>query len=234
MLIQHFERFFIILKYRTVVPNRLKHLNHSLFVINYSHMLTALLQQVQQSVQQLFEQADTTHLYYHNYQHTKEVVDRIATLTQEHQIGPTNSQLLLIAGWFHDIGYLYGYDHHEDRGMEIARKYLQEQGLEQQSIQIIVNCIEATKLSLSPRNLLEQIIKDADISYGVTERFFETGLLLRQEWAYYHNKQYTNQAWEQLQYDFLLTVEFFTAYAKETYYPIVLQNIEQQGKRLLV
>jgi len=191
-------------------------------------MINAILKNTQQHVWQLFEQADTTQLHYHSYQHTEDVVARIKTLAKHLCIEQPTTELLQIAGWLHDVGYLYGYQDHEDRGMKIAQDYLQEQDLEQQSIQIVVNCIEATKLSLSPRNLLEQLIKDADISYGVTERFFETGALLRKEWAYYLNKHYTNQAWAQLQYDFLLTVEFFTDYAKQAYDPIVLKNIEQQ------
>lgn len=192
-------------------------------------MIHLLEQEVKQHVYQLFEQLDTSNLWYHNYQHTANVVHRIATLSQH--LPPTEVLLLKIAAWFHDIGYLYGYDNHEDRGIDIALSYLHYK-LNPAQQQIIATCIEATKMTQEPRTLLEALIKDADIGYGTTELFFETGPLLRKEWAAILNKTYTNQAWEQLQYNFLNQVIFYSEQAQKLYTPQLQQNIEAQKKRI--
>lgn len=193
-------------------------------------MLKRIEQQVKEHVTQLFAQADTTNLFYHNYQHTAEVVHRIETLAQN--LSANELHLLKIAGWFHDVGYLYAYDNHEDRGMALVADYLKDKLSDATQITCIVDCIEATKMSLKPRNYLEKIIKDADISYGVTQRFWETGALLRKEWEVMLEKFYSNKDWEILQYNFLKNVYFYSDQAKKAYHPILEENIVQQKKRI--
>lgn len=193
-------------------------------------MLEILEQEVKNHVTQLFEQADTAKLFYHNYQHTDEVVQRIAVLAAD--LNHSDLVLLKIAGWFHDLGYLHSYQEHEEKGMLLAENYLKNK-LDTTTIDFIVGCIEATKMGFKPRNTLEKIIKDADIGYGVTERFMQTGSLLRKEWEAFLGKFYTDKNWEILQYDFLTSVQFHTDIAQEKYGPILQQNIVQQKNRVL-
>jgi uncharacterized protein len=193
-------------------------------------MLTYLENHVKEHIFQLFNQADLSNLFYHNYDHTAEVVNRINFLAE----GQSNEygSLLRIAGWFHDLGYLYNYHNHEDKGMLLAKEFLQEQEIGALHIQTIINCIEATKIPLQPRNKLEEIIKDADIGFGVTDNFFITGPQLRQEWEVQLNKHYTELEWEELQYNFIAGIKFYSPSAKRHYTPIVEQNIILQKKKL--
>jgi predicted metal-dependent HD superfamily phosphohydrolase len=193
-------------------------------------MLETLEQEVKEHVTQLFEQADTSKLFYHNYQHTDEVVQRIEALAVD--LNPSDLVLLKIAGWFHDLGYLHSYKEHEEKGMFLAQNYL-ENKIDTASIHRITACIEATKMSFKPRNFLEEIIKDADIGYGVTERFMQTGTLLRKEWVAFSVKSFTDKEWEILQYEFLTSVHFYTAIAQQKYGAILQQNVVQQKKRIL-
>jgi predicted metal-dependent HD superfamily phosphohydrolase len=194
-------------------------------------MQEALEREVAKYVTQLFEQADTTKLFYHNYQHTDEVVQRIEALATD--LSASDLTLLKVAGWFHDLGYLYAYDKHEERGMLLAANYLKKKQVNAANIKLITNCIEATKVGFEPRTFLEKIIKDADIGYGTTERFMKTGSLLRKEWGVFLEKVYSDKDWEILQYDFLKEVQFYTSIAQEEYGPILQQNIDQQKKRIL-
>jgi predicted metal-dependent HD superfamily phosphohydrolase len=193
-------------------------------------MLKALEQEVKEYVTQLFEQADTAKLFYHNYQHTLEVVQRIEALATD--LNSSDLLLLKIAGWFHDVGYLYAYDKHEERGMVLAENYLKNKGIDVATTKLVTACIEATQISLEPRNSLEKIIKDADIGYGTTEQFRQTGTLLRKEWAFFLEHFYTDENWEILQYNFLIQVQFYTDSAKKEYGSILQQNILHQKKRL--
>jgi predicted metal-dependent HD superfamily phosphohydrolase len=193
-------------------------------------MLERLEQEVKEYVTQLFEQADTAKLFYHNYQHTDEVVQRIAVLANH--LNPSDLVLLKIAGWFHDLGYLHSYKEHENKGMLLAENYLKNK-LDATRISIITGCIEATKMGFKPRNALEKIIKDADIGYGVTEHFMQTGTLLRKEWEVFLGKFYADKDWEILQYKFLTSVQFHTDIAQKKYGFILQQNIVQQKERIL-
>lgn len=194
-------------------------------------MLELLEKEVKAHVTQLFEAADTSKLFYHNYQHTFEVVQRIEALALD--LNPSDLTVLKIAGWFHDVGYLHAYDNHEERGMRIAEEYLTNKQLDASKIDLIKACIEATKLNFKPRTYLEKIIKDADIGYGVTERFMQTGTLLRKEWEAFSEAFYTDQDWEFLQHNFLKNVRFYTDIAQKKYDPILQKNVLQQKKRLL-
>lgn len=194
-------------------------------------MLKKLEHEVKQHVAQLFEQADASALFYHNYQHTVEVVQRIEALAID--LNPSDLALLKIAGWFHDVGYLYAYHNHEERGMRLAENYLKDKPIALKQINLITACIEATKISLEPRTPLEKIIKDADIGYGTSESFIQTGTYLRKEWEVFLAKFYTDKDWEILQYEFLTQVQFYTTIAQKKYGPILQHNILQQKKRLL-
>lgn len=64
---------------------------------------------------------------YHNLAHTEEVV-RVADLIAGHEQLPENDYLaLLIAGWFHDVGYLFATEeHHVEKSVEMATDFLKK------------------------------------------------------------------------------------------------------------
>lgn len=59
-------------------------------------MLSLLEQQVKKHITMLFEQADTSKLFYYNYQHTVDIVRRIEVLSS--LLTETGLNLLKIAG----------------------------------------------------------------------------------------------------------------------------------------
>ncbi|MCH2021056.1 MAG: HD domain-containing protein [Saprospiraceae bacterium] len=193
-------------------------------------MFSAIEKKSQNKIRNLFDKADTTTLYYHNLRHTIEVVNLIDLMSLD--LSDIDASLLRIAGWFHDVGYLYTYHNHEDKGMQIAFDYLRKTELENRYIQIIISCIEATKLSIEPRNKLEEIIKDADIGFGVTNGFFKKGPLLRKEWVAKLEKKHSDLEWEKLQLNFLSEVVFYTDFAKRKLKPILEKNMVLQAKIL--
>ena len=193
-------------------------------------MLISIEKQSKKKIRTLFEQADTSTLFYHNIHHTVEVVNLIDLMSSD--LCKTDACLLRIAGWFHDVGYLYTYQNHEDRGMHFAHDYLRNIELEDKYIKIITSCIEATKFSIEPRNTLEEIIKDADIGFGVTKEFFKTGPLLRKEWSAKLDKRYSDPEWEKLQLNFLSEVIFYTDFANNNFVPILKKNKIQQSEIL--
>ena len=52
---------------------------------------------------------------------------------------------------------------HEDEGIKIATVFLAEHKVKDEIIAGIKGCITATKMPQSPKNLMEEIVADADL-----------------------------------------------------------------------
>ncbi len=149
-------------------------------------------------------------LTYHNINHTLDVTVQCLAIAKAE--GITDKQILLelqVAALYHDTGFLYVYNGHEERGCEIAREELPGFGFNEKSVKNICELIMATKVPQAPRNKLQQIICDADLDYLGRTDFFETSNNLQRELTAY-NLISNPQDWEQKQIDFLQTHQYFT------------------------
>jgi len=186
-------------------------------------MENTLVQQSAAFVQALFEQHPNHQLFFHDFGHTQAVVATVQKMTQAMELSTQQQQLLQIAAWFHDVGYLYTYQQHEAKSIAIARQFLTKK-LSDEQLKWITDSIAATELGVEPTSEQAAILKDADLAYGVTHHFRERGPLLRKEWEIHKDKHLTNAEWELLQYNFLQNVKFWSAYGQQHFAPIVERN----------
>lgn len=168
------------------------------------------------------------HLYYHNLKHTIDVVIGVEIIGTEE--GVTEEELLLLktAGLFHDSGQIYGSRGHEEKSCVIAREFLPQYGYSEQQIQIICDIIMATKLPPQPKNLLQQIICDADLDYLGRRDFIPVSQTLYQELKV-QNLIGSENDWNKLQIKFLTVHQFFTQTART----MRQVNKEKQIERLM-
>ena len=118
---------------------------------------------------------------YHTLDHTIETVETSVEIGLYYKLSKEQMEILSIAGWFHDTGYIYGPQNHEEKSVEIANNFLNQNDYPTESLSKVINCIMATKITSSPENLLEFIIRDADlVSLGRSD-YFKTNNLLKQE-----------------------------------------------------
>ncbi len=90
-------------------------------------------------------------------------------------------QDLQIAATFHDVGFIQQYAKNEYIGSQIAREWLEQKNYPEDRILLIEKMIMATVLFSEPKNILEQIIQDADLdNIGTTESFLNSQALLRE------------------------------------------------------
>ncbi len=111
-------------------------------------------------------------LFYHNINHTVDVMQAVENIAIEENINDYDKRLLLTAALFHDNGFFVKRDGHEAISCNIAREYLPVYNYEPEEIEIICGMIMATKIPQSPQNHLEEIICDADLDYLGREDFF--------------------------------------------------------------
>jgi hypothetical protein len=72
---------------------------------------------------------------------------------------------------------------------------LKGQNVEEKRIKAISNIILATVMGYKPKNILEEIIIDADCAHLASKNFFDYTSLLRKEWELTGLKTVTYQDW---------------------------------------
>jgi len=147
-----------------------------------------ILKETSDYIQKLFDKANGKGYIYHNVTHTREVVKAVSILSEQSNISQEDANLVLIAAWFHDIGYVKSYDNHEEESKMMADEFLQSKGINKETIQIIINCIEATKVPQKPKTLLEEILCDADMFHLSQPEFCDKTELLRLEQNLFRKK----------------------------------------------
>lgn len=117
-------------------------------------------------------------LTYHNAEHTRDVIKAASWLAGSEGVSEADKELLLTAALFHDSGYLENRREHEATSCRIAKEYLPAYRFSAEETEKICGMIMATRLPQSPRNMLEQILCDADLDYLGRDDFFVLSLNL--------------------------------------------------------
>jgi uncharacterized membrane-anchored protein YitT (DUF2179 family) len=152
------------------------------------------------------------YLLYHNLNHTLDVCQRAEQLALEEGISEEETRLLLVAAAYHDCGYLQQIEDHEEVSAAIAVEELPAFGYSTDEIAVISSLILATKLPQTAKNLLQQIICDADLDYLGRDDFFTLGQGLFFEMRHKGVVQ-DEEEWDKMQIHFLENHHYFTASA---------------------
>lgn len=171
-------------------------------------------------------------IVYHNLDHTKEVVATAEEIGKNSGLSSDDMEMLLIAAWFHDSGITETYNNHEEKSAQIAREFLAMNKYPDEKINTVSNLIIVTKIPQNPKNLLEEIICDADISHIGRKGFNTRSQLLRAEWETLQNKKITDFEWLKSNIEFVAGNKFRTRYAKQNFEKQRLKNLDKLQKKL--
>ncbi|MBB3696982.1 HD domain-containing protein [Flammeovirga yaeyamensis] len=175
-----------------------------------------------------YAKENITDLQFHNLEHTQNVVNAVREIAKAENVDEDQIILLEIAAWFHDTGYTCSdCSNHEIKGVDIAKDYLKDK-VSPEELDTISNCIMATRIPQTPRNLLEQIMCDADLSHLGTSSFEEYSEALRKERSEVAEQgQITESQWLVMNLHFLAEHRYFTNYAREHFQPKKVENINK-------
>ncbi|WP_400261467.1 Pycsar system effector family protein [Sphingobacterium sp. SG20118] len=141
-----------------------------------------LINETAQYVHKYMDDHDLSKLSFHNRAHIEEVVEAVKKMADYYNLDERDTAIVTLSAYFHDLGYcINGKDNHEERGAEIAEKFLHLKQVDTSIILAIRGCILATKLPQSPKDLLEEIVCDADLYHFGSDRFEARNKLMRQE-----------------------------------------------------
>ncbi|WP_291967807.1 Pycsar system effector family protein [Maribacter sp.] len=165
------------------------------------------------AIAQLSNDIDPRYLY-HNLRHTQRVVDSTKELIEGEKVGEAEREQLLVAAWFHDLGYLVSYGKHEENSCQIARDFLTKEEVQNSFTETVCSLIMATKKNYEPKNELEKIIRDADSSHFHVKNFMATTELLREELSLLGKQSKTAADWREENIVLLRSKHrFYTDYA---------------------
>ena len=178
-------------------------------------------------VKNLFKDRLSSDYTYHNLDHTIQVVDKIKILAKEENIGAEDTENLLLAGWFHDLGYISDCDNHEEESRKAIQDFLRQNQFSEERIQKIGELILATDKFYKPKNHLEEIIKDADLYHLASDDYFRICENLRQEIKEVHHQKFSKRKWAELNVTFFSKHQFYTKFAKENWQPQKEKNVQK-------
>jgi len=165
-------------------------------------------------VSSMLEKYLPSSLLFHNLEHTRLVVEASKVIGRESDLSDYEMEVLLIAAWFHDTGYMLAYQGHEDKSIQLAEDFLQCNNCTLDFLSSVVGCIQATEYPQYPRNPVEKVLCDADMYHFTRPDYPRYAGALREELQSVLNRVYSDQQWNKLNYAFFSTHKYWTPYGQ--------------------
>lgn len=194
---------------------------------------TNIVRQAEKHVTNLFKESLPDDLLYHNLSHTYEVAKIVGELAEESNLNEEDKEVLQLAGWFHDTGYINKYNGHEAESLKYAEEFFEDVDYPKEKRKEVEDLIKSTIKGHNPEGLKEELLHDADMAHIGRKRFFRKGELLRVELENYLNESYSELEWNKKQYQFLINNEFITKAGIEEYGKRRVKNIKKQRKNIV-
>ena len=192
--------------------------------------LKSILESTQSYVTSIITEEVDTKFVYHDLAHTESVVKATIEIAEQSNLSGDEIILVTIAAWLHDIGYKLGHENHEEASIKIAEEHLSAQKLSIDKIEHVKNCIAATRMPQSPKNLMQEVLCDADLYHLSTDQFTYCSKKLREEWAATDQRKLTEDEWIALNIQFLKEHSYFTNYGSTVLDKRKQKNLKQLKK----
>lgn len=158
---------------------------------------------------------------YHSIDHVNDVVNMVQKIGESCNLNNSELEILKIAAWFHDIGHLISEERHEKISANIAEHYLGLIDFPIEKIGPVMKCVRATELNVRPTNILEMIIKDADLFHLGNKKYFT----------------YSNRLFDEIIKRKICTIDYFEwtkssikFFEKHRYYTDYAKNLFEKQK----
>ena len=195
-------------------------------------MQKSYLHSVEDYVSSLLTTRTPIENFYHDIHHTKEVVRSATEIGIGEKLSEDELEMVQIAAWFHDVGYIEKTDGHEKVSVEYAREFLTELHYSSKKIEIIIGAILATKIPQKPKNKFEKTLCDADVFHLGKETFFDRNDKYRVEFENYLGYKLSEKDWLIKTIDFVTDQNFHTDYAKRNFNDQKKENLRLLKEQL--
>ena len=194
--------------------------------------LNQLLPDVEEYVTGLFTREWPDGLVYHNIDHTLRVVKNAELIGTHENLNEEEMDIVKIAAWFHDVGYLKQYRDHEEVSIQIAEGFLNGKGVERKHVERITECIRSTVIPQHPADKVSAVLCDADMMHLGMEQY--PGIIgkLRYEWENMGVRSLSEKKFTKKSIKILMNHKFHTAYCRKELSGIKEQNLKNLASSL--
>lgn len=176
--------------------------------------LSELLPEVEAYVTRLLTKKLPEGLVYHNIDHTRRVVKQAEIIGTHENLSEEEMNILKIAAWFHDVGYIKKYKDHEEVSIKIATDFLIDKGTETRFVERISECIHATVVPQHPKDIISAVLCDADMMHMGMDKYFDIIKKLRKEWKNMGVHSLSKKKFKKASIKILLNHNYHTNYCK--------------------
>ncbi|MBI3006682.1 MAG: HD family phosphohydrolase [Ignavibacteriales bacterium] len=184
----------------------------------------------------LFQSELPAEYVYHSLDRTEATVKAARQLAKDASLKKGEREVVLLASWFHDAGYISTSEGHEEKSTELATAFLLNHQYPQEQINRVAGCIRATKVPNNPQDGCEEIVCDADNSYLFSKQFAPRNDLRRLEADSGTLPPIPDAEWFKGTIDFLKSRTLFTAPARKLYgkrRSKILIGLQEQLRKIL-
>jgi HD superfamily phosphodiesterase len=171
------------------------------------------------------------HYPYHNIAHTLDVYNRATYLCDREFVSKEEKTDILLAALFHDTGFSVSYDKNEYIWAEIAGEYLRSIWWDLFRIERVQRIILSTILFSPATDLLDKIMKDADMDNLWRNDFLIKNMLYFRELHGIAWKVILPLDWLLQSKKLLENYQFFTITSQQERDPLRLKHLEKMTFR---
>jgi predicted metal-dependent HD superfamily phosphohydrolase len=169
---------------------------------------------------------------FHTFEHAEAVVKACKEIGAASRLSDEELEIVMLAAWFHDTGYVEGVKGHEENSVEFAVSFLRETGISENKIAQVAGCIRATKMPQAPKSPMEQLLCDADVAHLASRDFLRVSELIRCEFEHEIGRKLSEIEWLTRNANFVAGHRYFTHYAQVKFREQLGKNVAALKKRL--
>jgi HD superfamily phosphodiesterase len=140
-----------------------------------------IIREVKEFVTNLLKNETPETYAYHALDHTVNVVKNAIFIGSNENLTEDEMNILQVAAWFHDVGYIKTYKGHEKESAAMALKFLEHHNVDENIRIAVAESIQATTYPQLPTSNVAKALCDADLMHLGQEDYFEQAEKLRQE-----------------------------------------------------
>lgn len=176
-----------------------------------------ILDKARLHVRRWFARRMPGHMRFHDLDHTLTVTRTALGIGRAMKLTEKELRLLEVAALFHDTGYALAYSGHEEKSALLAAGFLRKHGVAERTIAQVRALIIATRLGAAPRNLLQEVLRDADSAKAGQVDFHERSERLRTELEMERKHRLNDREWLKENLAYLEAHRFHTQHARRRF-----------------
>jgi predicted metal-dependent HD superfamily phosphohydrolase len=188
--------------------------------------MNPIVKKAESFILQLMNEKLNPNFIYHNFSHTQYVVKHIIEIAEGENLSEEDTEMVILAAWFHDTGYVIDIKKHENHSIAIAKEFLDIENYPEEKSEKIYDTILGTIHNKKPSNYFQQIICDADFAHLASSNYIEKAEILKAEFELTCNLFFSKNDWIQENITVFKNHKYYTRHANNNW-------VDKKNKNLI-